>query len=234
MVNFKTLDDLDLNGRRALVRVDLNVPMNKGKITDQTRAERVIPTIEELLEKGAGVILASHLGRPRGRVVPDYSLEQLMPILQILMPNRNITFSPDGNQKPKPGEIILLENLRFNLGEENNDQDFSKFLSGLADVYIKMNDLDKAMSLIEKALLIYPSDSNLYKLLAKVHTKQKALYLEYKNLGEYFYFSFDLKESANQMSLAINAPDANFYDKSKAEQRLKEIKAEIAMYENIK
>ena len=107
---------------------------------------------------------------------------------------------------------------------------YQAYIYGLADVYIRMNDLDKAMSLIEKALLIYPSDSNLYKLLAKVHTKQKALYLEYKNLGEYFYFSFDLKESANQMSLAINAPDANFYDKSKAEQRLKEIKAEIAMY----
>ena len=136
MVNFKTLDDLDLNGRRALVRVDLNVPMNKGKITDQTRAERIIPTIEEILEKGAGVILASHLGRPNGKVVSDYSLEPLMPILQILMPNRNITFSPNGNKEPKSGEIILLENLRFNLGEENNDQDFSKFLSGLADVYI--------------------------------------------------------------------------------------------------
>jgi predicted Zn-dependent protease len=111
---------------------------------------------------------------------------------------------------------------------------YQAYIYGLADVYIIMNDLDKAMNLIEKALLIYPSDSNLYKLLAKVHKKQKALYLEYKNLGEYFYFSFDLKESANQMSLAINAPDANFYDKSKAEQRLKEIKAEMAMYENIK
>ena len=136
MVNFKTLDDFDLNGRRAIVRVDLNVPMNKRKITDQTRAERVIPTIEEILEKGAGVILASHLGRPSGKVVPDYSLEQLIPLLKILMPNRNITFSPDGNKEPSPGEIILLENLRFNPGEESNDQDFSKFLSGLADVYI--------------------------------------------------------------------------------------------------
>jgi len=121
MVNFKTLDDLDLNGRRALVRVDLNVPMNKGKITDQTRAERIIPTIEEILEKGAGVILASHLGRPNGKVVPDYSLEPLMSILKTLMPNRGITFSPNGNKEPKSGEIILLENLRFNLGEENND-----------------------------------------------------------------------------------------------------------------
>jgi len=75
----------------------------------------------------------------------------------------------------------------------------------------------------------------LYKLLAEVYSKQKkASYLEYKNLGEYFYFSFDLKESVNQMSLAINASDANFYDKSKAEQRMREIKAEMALYENIK
>ena len=74
----------------------------------------------------------------------------------------------------------------------------------------------------------------MYKLLAEVYSKQQAFHLEYKNLGEYFYFSFDLKESVNQMSLAINASDANFYDKSKAEQRVKEIKAEIAMYESIK
>ena len=136
MVNFKTIDDLDLKGKRVLVRVDLNVPMNKGKITDQTRAERVIPTVKEILEKGAGVILASHLGRPHGKVIPDYSLKPLIPILQTLLPNRNITFSPDGTKEPRPGEVILLENLRFNPGEENNGLDFSRFLSGLADIYI--------------------------------------------------------------------------------------------------
>ena len=134
MVNFKTIDDLDLKGKRVLVRVYLNVPMNKGKITDQTRAERVIPTVKEILEKGAGVILASHLGRPHGKVIPDYSLKPLIPILQTLLPNRNITFSPDGTKEPRPGEVILLENLRFNPGEENNGLDFSRFLLSFHEV----------------------------------------------------------------------------------------------------
>jgi predicted Zn-dependent protease len=111
---------------------------------------------------------------------------------------------------------------------------YNAYIYGLSEIYILTNKFEKAVNLIEKALEVYPSDSNLYKLLAEVYSKQHASYLEYKNLGEYFYFSFDLKESVNQMSLAINASDANFYDKSKAEQRVKEIKAEIAMYESIK
>ena len=104
----------------------------------------------------------------------------------------------------------------------------------MSKIYILTNKFEKAVNLIEKALEVYPSDSNLYKLLAEVYSKQEASYLEYKNLGEYFYFNFDLKESVNQMNLAINASDADFYDKSKAEQRMKEIKAEIVMYESIK
>ena len=111
---------------------------------------------------------------------------------------------------------------------------YKAYIYGLSEIYTLTNKFKKAVNLIEKALEVYPSDSNLYKLLAEVYSKQHASFLEYKNLGEYFYFSFDLKESVNQMSLAINASDANFYDKSKAEQRMKEIKAEIAMYESIK
>ncbi len=111
---------------------------------------------------------------------------------------------------------------------------YQAYIYGLADIYIYMKDFDKAIKLIEESLIVYPNDFNLYKLLAKVYAGQKAFYLEHKNLGEYFYFSFDLKESINQMSLAINASDANFYDKSKAEQRLKEIKAEQSLYESIK
>lgn len=111
---------------------------------------------------------------------------------------------------------------------------YQAFVYGLADIYIRINDLDKAINLVKKTLLVYPSDFNLYMFLAKIYAVKKAFYLEHKNLSEYFYYSFDLREAANQMSLAINASDANFYDKSKSEQRLREIQAELSLYDSIR
>ena len=138
----------------------------------------------------------------------------------------------EANILKKEGKLIaaqiLYEEALF------KKPNYNAFIYGLTDIYIQMNKFEKAVNLIEKALLVYPRDFNLYRLLAEVYSKQNASYLKYKNLGEFFYFSFDLKESVNQMSLAINASDADFYDKSKAEQRMKEIKDEIAMYESIK
>lgn len=111
---------------------------------------------------------------------------------------------------------------------------YNTYIYGLTDIYIYQNELDKALNFTKKAILDNPDDFNLYKLMAKIYAKKNASYLEHKNLSEYFYLSYDLKESANQMRLAVKAPDANFYDKSKAEQRLKEIQAKILFYEGIK
>ena len=111
---------------------------------------------------------------------------------------------------------------------------YKAYIYGLTDIYINMNDLNKAINFVKQKLLVYPRDYNLYMFLAKIYAKKDARYLEHKNLSEYFYFRFDLKESANQVSLAINASDADFYNKSSAEQRLKEIQSELYLYDSIK
>ena len=100
-------------------------------------------------------------------------------------------------------------------------------------MYLRTHKNKEAILLLEEYLSIYPLDANLYKLLATAHSKNRSLYKEYKNLSEFFYYSYDLKEAANQMTSAINSADASFYDKAKAEQRLKEIQAEIRLYENV-
>jgi phosphoglycerate kinase len=133
---FRTLDDFDMTGKRVLLRVDFNIPIHNGIITDTTRIEKTIPTLRYILTQGAGIVLCSHLGRPEGTVVEKFSLEPLTPILKSFLPNINISFSPDGKLAAQPGEIVLLENLRFNPGEESNKSDFAKFLSKLADIYI--------------------------------------------------------------------------------------------------
>ncbi len=136
MPTFRTLDDLDLAGKRVLLRVDMNVPMRDGIVTDTTRIEKIIPTITEILAKGAGIVLASHLGRPKGQVAPEFSLETLAPVLSSFLPDTDVIFSADGAHVAAKGEVVLLENLRFNPGEESNDPDFAKSLAGLADIYI--------------------------------------------------------------------------------------------------
>jgi phosphoglycerate kinase len=133
---FKTLDDLDIVGKRVLLRVDMNVPMQHGNVTDNVRIEKIIPTITEILDKGAGIVLASHLGRPNGRVVADFSLKPLLLVLKSFLPNTDIFFSADGSHIPRPGQVVLLENLRFSPGEERNDPEFSKALAELGDVYV--------------------------------------------------------------------------------------------------
>ncbi len=130
MTKFQTLDDLDVAGKRVLVRVDLNVPMRGGSVSDTTRIDAVRPTILELLDKGANVVLASHFGRPKGQVVPDLSLEPVVPALSAAL-GRAVSFG-DG----EPGELVLLENLRFDPGEEANDPAFARKLAGLADLYV--------------------------------------------------------------------------------------------------
>ena len=144
MPRFPTLDDLDVRGKRVLLRADLNVPIKDGKVTDATRIERVAPTIEELLGRGAAVVVMSHFGRPKGRPDPELSLRAVIAPLRQALGGREIAFAEDCIGEPArrvvaalaPGQVALLENLRFHSGEEANSPDFAKALAELGDVYV--------------------------------------------------------------------------------------------------
>lgn len=140
----KTVRDLDVAGKKVLVRVDFNVPLNdKGEITDDTRVTASLPTIQYLLEQKAAVILMAHLGRPKGQVKPELSLAPVAKHLGKLL-GKKILFAPDcvgeaaqaAASKLKPGHILLLENLRFHKEEEKNDMEFAEKLASLADLYV--------------------------------------------------------------------------------------------------
>jgi len=136
MPSFRTLDDLDLAGKRVLLRVDMNVPMRDGAVTDPARIEKIVPTITEILARGAGIVLASHFGRPKGEIVPEMSLAPLAKVLSGYLPDVAVNFSADGRYVPQPCEVVMLENLRFNAGEEGNDPAFAKNLAAHGDIYI--------------------------------------------------------------------------------------------------
>jgi phosphoglycerate kinase len=140
----KTVDNYNFSGKRAITRVDFNVPLNdKYEITDDTRLKAVVPTVQKILKDGGSVILMSHLGRPKGGYEEKYSLKHLVPYLQNIF-KTTIKFAPDCigeeavklSQSLKPGEILLLENLRFYKEEEKGDVAFAEKLSKLGDVYV--------------------------------------------------------------------------------------------------
>jgi phosphoglycerate kinase len=143
MPRFHTIDDLDVAGKRVLLRADLNVPAKDGKVTDATRIERLAPTIEALIAKGARIVVMSHFGRPKG---PDTenSLRMLVEPLSRAIGGKTVHFATDciGPAAKKvvdalePGEVALLENLRFHPEEEKNDPGFAKQLAELGDVYV--------------------------------------------------------------------------------------------------
>lgn len=141
-MSFRTLDDADLAGRRALVRVDLNVPMEDGKVTDTTRIDRILPTIREMSEKGAKVVLLAHFGRPKGRDEAN-SLKQVVPALAHAL-GQPVTFVPDcigedvarAVAAAKNGDILLLENTRFHAGDEKNDAAFVEALAANGDLFV--------------------------------------------------------------------------------------------------
>jgi phosphoglycerate kinase len=143
MPRFRTLDDLQLAGKRVLLRADLNVPVKDGKVTDATRIARLAPTIEALIGKGAKVVVMSHFGRPKGPD-PSQSLRPLVEPLSRAIGGRKVQFAPDcvGPQAERvvdalqPGEVALLENLRFHPEEEKNDPAFAKQLAALGDAYV--------------------------------------------------------------------------------------------------
>ena len=145
MATYKTLDDLDLTGKVVLLRTDLNVPVAEGKVTDATRIERVVPTIERILAAGGKVVLVSHFGRPKGKVDPDFTLEQVAPAVaqatrqpvgfistdwvELEPARRAIETAPERS-------ILILENTRFHPGEEANDADLAARMATLGDVYV--------------------------------------------------------------------------------------------------
>ena len=141
-----TIRDIrDWQGKRALVREDLNVPLNdKQEITDDTRIREALPTLSYLCQQGAKVIIMSHLGRPKGKPSPEFSLEPVAKQLQSLLPTIPVHFCKeavssalvDRTNELKPGEILLLENMRFEPGEEKNDRELAKQLATLGDIYV--------------------------------------------------------------------------------------------------
>lgn len=147
MNSVRTIDDLDreagLKGKRVLVRADLNVPIENGRITDTTRIERTLPTLSELSKKGARVVVLSHFGRPKGKRVPEMSLEPVRAELSRQL-KRDVAFAQDcvGEAAAtavaalEPGDVLLLENTRFHPGEEKNDPEFAKALARSGDLYV--------------------------------------------------------------------------------------------------
>jgi len=144
MAGFRTLDDIgDVKGRRVLLRVDLNVPVADGKVSDTTRIERVVPTIDELSKKGARVILLAHFGRPKGVPSPEFSLAPIAGAVAAIA-GRPVAFGPDcigaeaagAVAKMKDGDILLLENTRFHKGEEKNDPALTGQLAANGDIYV--------------------------------------------------------------------------------------------------
>lgn len=142
-MNKKTVKDIELKGKRVFMRVDFNVPMAEGKVTDDKRIKAALPTIQYVLDQGASLLLASHLGRPKGGADPEFSLRAASEVLSTLI-NRPVTMAPDcvGPEVEaiakalKPGDVVMLENTRFHKGEEKNDLELAKQMAALADVYV--------------------------------------------------------------------------------------------------
>ncbi len=143
MFHKKTIRDVDVHGKRLLVRVDFNVPLENGRVTDDQRIRAALPTLRYLLERKAILLLVSHLGRPKGKRVPELSLEPVTEVLSRLL-GHPVTFLPDcvgpqvveQAQQAQPGAIFLLENVRFHPGETKNDPDFARQLAEPAEMFV--------------------------------------------------------------------------------------------------
>ena len=142
-MNKKTVKDIDIKGKRVLMRVDFNVPMQAGKVTDDKRIRASLPTIQYVLSQGASLVLMSHLGRPKGGPDPEFSLKAASEVLAGLL-DKPVQMAPDCvgpvvekmAKALKPGEVLMLENTRFHAGEEKNDLDLAKQMAALGDVYV--------------------------------------------------------------------------------------------------
>ncbi len=143
-MGWKTLDDLMLDGKVVLVRVDLNVPMEGDRVSDTTRIDKIVPTVREVLAKGGRPVLLAHFGRPKGEARADMSLRQVVPALEAALGGPRVKFAEDCIGSPakasvaalEPGEVLVLENTRFHAGEEKNDPALAAAMAALGDVYV--------------------------------------------------------------------------------------------------
>ena len=140
-MGWKTLDDMNLAGKRVLIRVDINVPMKDGKVSDATRIERIVPTVRDVLARGGLPILIAHFGRPKGKSVLDLSLRATLPALQQALGCKvgfieTLEAAENLTAEAQAADVLLLENIRFHPGEEQNDPAFARRLAGLGDVYV--------------------------------------------------------------------------------------------------
>ncbi|WP_187431302.1 Phosphoglycerate kinase [Roseobacter fucihabitans] len=137
-MGWKTLDDMDLSGKRVLVRVDINVPVEAGVVSDTTRIDRIVPTIKDILSGGGTPVLMAHFGRPKGKYIPEMSLRVTLPSLEKAL-GQEVVFverpDPAALKALPAGSVVLLENTRFAAGEEANDPTMSRFLASLGDIY---------------------------------------------------------------------------------------------------
>ena len=135
---WKTLDDMDLNGKIVLTRVDINVPMENGRVTDATRIERIKQTIDDIVAKGGVPVMLAHFGRPKGEYVPELSLSHILPAVTQTL-GRDVTFiekpSREGLDALPVGSVVLVENTRFTNMETENDPRMAQFLASLGDVF---------------------------------------------------------------------------------------------------
>lgn len=164
---FHTIDEADVTGKRVLVRVDMNVPMRNGVVTDTNRIDRVLPSIRSLAAQGAKVIILSHFGRPKGKRVPEMSLRPVAEKMDALLQSADVRFVDDcvGADAEKAvagmknGDVVFLENLRFYPGEEANDPDFTRALASLGDVYVNeaFSSSHRAHASIEAITKLLPS-----------------------------------------------------------------------------
>jgi len=142
-MRWKTLDDMDMKDKTVLVRVDINVPVEAGRVTDPTRIEKIVPTINDILKAGGRPVLLAHFGRPKGEVVPEMSLRVTLPALEAAL-GRKVIFAEDCIGGPakqavgamQPGDVVLLENTRFHKGEEKNDPILAAGMAALGQIYV--------------------------------------------------------------------------------------------------
>ncbi|MDO5643377.1 MAG: phosphoglycerate kinase, partial [Paracoccus sp. (in: a-proteobacteria)] len=142
-MKFNRIEDIDLDGKTVLTRVDLNVPMENGQVSDATRIEKIIPTVKAIQAAGGKPVLLAHFGRPKGQRVDTMSLRQIIPALEAAL-GQPVTFAEEAIGGPAkravaamgPGDVLLLENTRFYPGEEANDPTFAASLAALGQVYV--------------------------------------------------------------------------------------------------
>ncbi|HYJ59338.1 MAG TPA: phosphoglycerate kinase [Methyloceanibacter sp.] len=180
----KTIDGVDVRGKRVLIRVDFNVPIEGGKVADPTRISRVLPTIAKLAHEGAKVIVLSHLGRPKGVISPETSLKPVADKMKELMAGTTVRFIGDclgeearnGLRTLRPGDVAVLENVRFYPGEEKNDPNFAKRLAEHGDLYVDdaFSSAHRAHASIEAITRLLPSYAGLL-MMAEITALGEAL-----------------------------------------------------------